>query len=542
MAEIPRELGRRMVDPWAIDLGAPLDPDFERLTEAIEAPDGPAWHPPLAVPDEARDARAEIATPYAADEDARAMAGRLDDAAGRELRRRETLGIWADGGQRTVGEEEARRSREYVERSLAALTANPLGAIGYGVGRELSDDPTWQLRYAEIYANVGNGLSAPAMGPDLELPDLAPPDLAPGADGLQRTPEEILRERGHDEAIDVLENATRYDAQEHASEPSAAAGRAGRVPLTAEQKRTVVLAQAELSKEMQVGMGVRKAIDFVRAGQLLSGTDGYTPSLYGDFSFRGTTEGMTAKQAVATLGLDYEGSRFVEPGGDGKMTFARDVDELGVFMIDSVMTKDMLGKARVPLGHDVMLEAKRQAHELAEPGEAAPPMLQLDDDGNLRHAYERNRQRDADPRTGLGNSTVHHGELIAEAGSREATPVNQELTMRKPELLPTGPGDSELNLVRPDGSLVHVADLVIENDDQGRARTRWKLSDRMPALIRQRVLGEVDRADRAARAAWRRDKQLAEKEGRPAPPPPPLNPELEEWRQDRGGSHAAHAS
>src|SRR5262249_56709088 len=146
MAELPRELARPFVDPWGP--GAPLDPSFLDLRQAFEPPE-PEWHPPLAVPDDVRAARVDLATPYA-DSDAAIIARNLDGAAERALRRRDTLGIWADGGQRTVGEEEARRSREYVERSLDALTANPLGAVGYGVGRELSDDPRWQPPYARI--------------------------------------------------------------------------------------------------------------------------------------------------------------------------------------------------------------------------------------------------------------------------------------------------------------------------------------------------------------------------------------------------------
>jgi hypothetical protein len=353
-----------------------------------------------------------------------------------------------------------------------------------------------------------------------------------------------------------------------------------------------VQAQAELSKDMQVGAQVRKAVDADTAGTLLGGdTKGRGNSMYGDFGLKRNTEGQTAREAVATLGLDYEGSKYVQDdkNNPGKKTFHDTVDDLGVFMIDTVMTKDMLARSQVPLGHDVYAEAQKQGKDAAarnagkpeDQQEAVPPMLQTDAAGNLTHAFERNRASGVDPRTGMGNSTLQSPELMAAAEAdrpgEQVNVVNQEMKMQKdgrPSSAPLAAGAGEdgkmqtqMNLVRPGtGDVVNVANLVpvmnadgtprYEKDDYGKPKkdddgnpvpaTRWQLNEGMDTAVKDKVYTRVDSADKAARADWAKRCALVDKEneklaaeGKPIkvhPDEPPPNPELDKWRQDQAAA------
>jgi hypothetical protein len=51
---------------------------------------------------------------------------------------------------------------------LTALTANPMGAIGYGLGKATGADEMRQLQFAEIYANLGNVMTMPVIGKQIE--------------------------------------------------------------------------------------------------------------------------------------------------------------------------------------------------------------------------------------------------------------------------------------------------------------------------------------------------------------------------------------
>lgn len=409
--------------------------------------------------------------------------------------------------------------------------------------------------------------------------------LKQNADPQHMKPEEVLRQRGVPaEAVDTLRNAAGLDAQATAAvgdpdikdQAALDASHQGRTAMTDEQKRQAVQAQAALSEDMQVDAEVRKAVDFDKAGQLLAG-GGPNPAMYGDFGLRRNTEGQTSKEVVATLGLDYQGSKFVKDGADGKKTFADDISTLGTFVIDTEMTADMKKHAQVPLGHDVMEEAEAQAQALAEakktdPSVHIPPMLELNPDGTMAHAFERNRASAVDPRTGLGNSTVQHPELLAEAEAQrpgeQVNVVNQEMKLKQASPLPVGndaQGDprTQMNLVRPDGTVVNVATLVpvttpegqpiYEKDKDGKTlmvdgqpvpKTRWALNEGMAPEVKDQVFSKVDEQDRAARTAWekRRDELTAAGKASEIPDPPAANPELERWRAQQAASRSGAAS
>src|SRR5262249_42258025 len=162
--------------------------------------------------------------------------------------------------------------------------------------------------------------------------------------------------------------------------------------------------------DMHEGAEVRKAVPMGGVGDMLAGFDRRSggagaPQMFGDFGLKRNTEGQTSREAVASLGLDYEGAPYVKTNADGTKDFSDDVTKTGVMMIDSTMTKEMQNKAQVPLGHDVMAEAQTQAEALRKQNEGkapdeqtpVPPLLQTDAAGKMTHAFERNRTSGVDP-------------------------------------------------------------------------------------------------------------------------------------------------
>jgi hypothetical protein len=421
-----------------------------------------------------------------------------------------------------------------------------------------------------------------------------------------KKPADALRERGvPEDAIEILANSSSYDAQRTAAvgdpdikdQGQLEAGKSGRpLELTDEQRAKAVSAQAELSKDMQVGADVRKAVDGNKAANMLGGNvdPGMNPAMAGDFATKAGTAGNTPTQAVATLGLDYKGSNFVKTNPDGTKDFADEVKDHGVFVIDTKMTPEMLEKAAVPLGHDMMKEAEKQSKALSEAGvaeEDKPPMLQqkvkkdkdgkpeIDEDGNvvkeMAHATERNRSAADDPRTGMGTSQLMDSSLADKADKGDevdkgsgVSKVNQEMTIdwkKGPAPLPaSAPGadpstsPTQLNLIQPGGKVVTCANLVPVLDENGKPlpahdkdgkelkdekgnpvpQTRYQLAEIKEEKVKQYVYDKADKADASARVAYAErlaayDK--ARKEGQPGVwpgDPPPPNPELEKWRAE----------
>ncbi len=96
-----------------------------------------------------------------------------------ELQPPEAVGIWSDGEQETPSDHAKRVRRELVERGLDALTANPFGAVFYGVASGLTDDPETRIAAAELGANLGNDvIAAEAMRPG-EVVVVREPELVP---------------------------------------------------------------------------------------------------------------------------------------------------------------------------------------------------------------------------------------------------------------------------------------------------------------------------------------------------------------------------
>jgi hypothetical protein len=350
-----------------------------------------------------------------------------------------------------------------------------------------------------------------------------------GLDPRNTKPEEVLRDRGVPEsAIDTLKNAGNIDAQTTATNASPdLQGKAPAelqktredaqgnqlTPMSQQQILGVVTAQSALSEDVQQGAAVRKAVtnggvlDMLSGGRMVDGAfkGGGMDGLRGDVGLRRNTEGQTSTELVETLGLDYQhaSNEYVEwkdpTAKSGEVVGpSATVKNEGVVVIDTTMNAEMAQKAKVPLGADVMAEAKAQAEALrdanqqraanGEPPLHVPPLLQMTADGRMAHAYERNRTSNLDPRTGLGNSApVQEGLKI---GSDGVNTVNQELNIAgggaKMDAGKDADGQhkSQMNIVDPQGKLVNLANLVPVTDGEGnpvlgadgKPKTRWALN------------------------------------------------------------------
>lgn len=428
------------------------------------------------------------------------------------------------------------------------------------------------------------------------------------ADPQHMRPQDVLQMRGiSPEAIETIRNSGNLDTQAtvklgdpdfteiwnkdgskraatqadvDASHTNTRSGGAALPAMTEQQKGDTVAAQAALSEDMQVGAEIRKAIPMGGVAGMIAGVRPGNPSLFGDFGLKRNTEGQTSREAVATLGLDYANAPYVKEGADGKYDFADSVKNEGVMMIDSVMTQGMLDKAQVPLGHDVMATAQAQAADLAARKAAGedvhiPPLLQTDAGGKLVHAFERNRTGVEDPRTGAGNSTLAHSELMAAAEAdrpgEQVNVVNQEMKIGGAAggavPLPAeqgGKSQTQMNLVQPDGSVVTVANLVTVTDAEGKPvmvddgtgkmipKTRWALNiappdeGGMPPELKETWMKRVydaHTANVAAVAAKNAEIQARNAAKPPGESPDPLRPmpdaipELDGYRppEARGG-------
>ncbi|HZF13104.1 MAG TPA: hypothetical protein VFE33_30300 [Thermoanaerobaculia bacterium] len=205
--------------------------------------------------------------------------------------------------------------------------------------------------------------------------------------------------------IDTVESAIGHDPQTTVTDPAFDSGElnpdgTSRPPLTAAQVGALLKMHSILDPDMRAGAILRKFVQSSDVGGILYGrtviTSGGKPLVVTTDTVRGfvglerNTQGLTAGETLAALGLDFETTSLGQFTDRGEFSYYREVAleilRHGLHSIRHVMSAQGAHDAKIPLGKDL---------NDAVPG--GPPNL-------AGRSFEMDRQGQLNPYTALGIS------------------------------------------------------------------------------------------------------------------------------------------
>ena len=165
-----------------------------------------------------------------------------------------------------------------------------------------------------------------------------------------------------------------------------------RMPLDAAHISAVLKANCILYQDFVEGATAVKVVPESAVGGLLHGrSERGAPKLAGDVGLARNSEGMTAAEKVQYLGLDYQGSNYVK--GEGTSKAVSPDSARRIYQVEQKLGSEHVDAAKVVLGVNMYDHALGEAMRLAalkakDPSVQIPKLLELDEDGNLRHVAE----------------------------------------------------------------------------------------------------------------------------------------------------------
>lgn len=273
--------------------------------------------------------------------------------------------------------------------------------------------------------------------------------------------------------IDLVRSSIGHDAQTTVSDPQFDSGELNpdgstRPPLSADQIAALIKMHSILDQDMRAGAVIRKFIPSSDVGGVLFGRtvigSASSPQVVTTTAVRGfvglerNTQGLSAGETIAALGLDYETTALGQFTDEGPIPFRREVSlevlAHGLHSIRHVMVAQGASDARIPLAKD-----------LRDAAIAAAAIFSS-------RSIEMNRQGQSNPYTGLGIAD-DIGLLTLKVNDGDAEyrlRLNEEDVMTVPTPLAVG---DELLRRKADGSERVVARYLAVTNPDGTVTNRW---------------------------------------------------------------------
>jgi hypothetical protein len=283
--------------------------------------------------------------------------------------------------------------------------------------------------------------------------------------------------------IDLVRSSIGHDAQATVSDPQFDSGELNpdgstRPPLSSEQIAALIKMHQILDQDMRAGAIIRKFIQNSDVGGFLFGRTVIgspsspvvvtTNTVRGFVGLERNTQGLSAGEAIAALGLDYETTPLGQFTDAGPIAFRREVSlevlAHGLHSIRHVMVAQGAVDAKIPLAKDLRDAAVAAAASFSS------------------RSFEMNRQGQSNPYTGLGISD-DIGLLTLKANDGDAgyrLHLNEEDVMTVPTPLAVG---DELLRRKPDGTERVVARYLAATNPDGTVTNRWFVVRNLPRAL-----------------------------------------------------------
>ncbi len=283
--------------------------------------------------------------------------------------------------------------------------------------------------------------------------------------------------------IDLVRGSIGHDAQTTASDPQFDSGQlnpdgSSRPPLSDEQIGALIEMHQNLDQDMRAGAVIRKYIPNSDIGGFLFGRTVIgsasapvvvtTNTVRGFVGLERNTQGLSAGETIAALGLDYETTPLGQFTDEGPIQYRREVSlEIlahGLHSIRHVMTAQGASDARIPMAKDL-----RDAASAVSPSFSS-------------RSFEMNRQGESNPYTGLGMSD-DIGLLTLKVNDGDAEyrfRINEEHVMTVPTPLAVG---DELLRRKGDGTERVVARYLAVTNPDGTVTNRWMVARNLPRAL-----------------------------------------------------------
>jgi hypothetical protein len=321
----------------------------------------------------------------------------------------------------------------------------------------------------------------------------------PSAEARQQLePLQVLRCFMSLDEIDLVRSSIGHDAQTTVSDPQFDSGELNpdgstRPALSSEQIAALIKMHSILDQDMRAGAVIRKFIPNSDVGGFLFGRtvigSPSSPQVVTTTAVRGfvglerNTEGLSAGETIATLGLDYETTTLGQFTDGGPIQLRREVSlevlAHGLHSIRHVMAAQGASDAKIPLAKDLRDAAIAAIASFSS------------------RSIEMNRQGQANPYTGLGIAddigllTLRVNDGDAEYRLR----LNEEDVMTVPTPLAVG---DELLRRKADGTERVVARYLPVSNPDGTVTNRWVMAP-LPRDLARYYFGLYQQA--AARVA-----------------------------------------
>ena len=306
----------------------------------------------------------------------------------------------------------------------------------------------------------------------------------PSAEARQHLePLQILRCFMSLEEIDLVRSSIGHDAQTTVSDPQFDSGELNpdgstRPPLSSEQIAALIKMHQILDQDMRAGAVIRKFIPNSDVGGFLFGRtvigSPSSPQVVTTNTVRGfvglerNTQGLSAGETIAALGLDYETTplgQFTDQGPiPDRREVALEVLAHGLHSIRHVMGTQGAIDAKIPLAKDLRDAALGAAASFSS------------------RSFEMNRQGQSNPYTGLGMAD-DIGLLTLKVNDGDAGyrfRINQEDVMTVPTPLAVG---DQLLRRKADGTEMIVARYLAVRNPDGTVTNRWVVARNLPQAL-----------------------------------------------------------
>jgi hypothetical protein len=306
----------------------------------------------------------------------------------------------------------------------------------------------------------------------------------PSAEARQHlAPLQILRCFMSLAEIDLVRSSIGHDAQTTVSDPQFDSGEldpdgSPRPPLSDEQIGALIKMHQILDQDMRAGAVIRKFIPNSDVGGFLFGRTVIgspssplvvtTSSVRGFVGLERNTQGLTAGETIAALGLDYETTPLGQFTDEGPIQFHREVSlevlAHGLHSIRHIMAAQGALDAKIPLAKDLRDAALAAVAAFSS------------------RSFEMNRQGQSNPYTGLGMSD-DIGLLTLKVNDGDAGyrfRLNEEDVMTVPTPLAVG---DQLLRRKADGSEMIVARYLAVTNPDGTMTNRWVVARNLPRAL-----------------------------------------------------------
>jgi hypothetical protein len=314
-------------------------------------------------------------------------------------------------------------------------------------------------------------------------------------------PLQVLRCFLSTQEIDLVTGSIGHDAQTTVTDPQFDSGELNpdgstRPPLSNAQLGALIKMHSVLDQDMRTGAVIRKFIPNSDVGGFLFGRtvigSASAPQVVTTNTVRGfvglerNTQGLTAGEAIAALGLDYETTalgQFTDAGPDPfHREVAVEVLAHGMHSIRHIMSTQGASDAKIPLAKD-----------LRDAAVGAVPSFS-------NRSFEMNRQGQSNPYTGLGISD-DIGLLTLKPHDGDAEyrlHLNEEDVMTVPTPLAVG---DQLLRRKADGTERIVARYLAVANPDGTVTNRWVIAGNLPKALQAYYFGLYQQAAARVQAA-----------------------------------------